>query len=123
MKTKTTATDAASETNAAPIAPTPGLTAADLIARVRAAKTDEDAMSIVQPDTPRASQTVLYEVVAHDKPLPQKRGLSVRVWVAAPRLNKAFTAADIAAKVEGKNVPYWVRQLAKAGHFRPVVTA
>jgi hypothetical protein len=122
VKTKTTApttTTAPDKTNA------PTMTAAELIARLRAPKTDEEALTIMQPTDPRKSENTKYEVVDEGPalPLPQKKGLSVRIYVAAARLNKPFTAAEVAALVEGKNVAYWVRKLATLGHFKPVVTA
>lgn len=95
----------------------------ELLAQVRAAASLEDALTLLAP-APKVKTDPLYEVAEGcAAPLPQKRGLSVLVYVTAARLNRAFKAGDlVAALPEKKAVPYWVRRLAKSGHFRDVST-
>jgi len=100
-------------------------TPADLIARLRAASSDEEAVKIMQPDAKgKANVDAVYEVVVGTgEPLPQKRGVAVRIFVTAVRLNRPFKSADIEAAVEGKAVRYWVRRLTTTGHFREVAAS
>lgn len=95
---------------------------ADLIAQLRAAESPDDAVRLLSPDAgkPKSKPDTVFELVdPMPKPLPQKRGLSVLVYVTAVRLNAAFKIAEIeAALPDKKSVKYWVRALAKSGHFR-----
>lgn len=93
----------------------------DLLAQVRAATSLEDALRLLAP-APRVKADPVYEVAADcAAPLPQKRGVSVLVFVTAARMNRAFRVSDVVAALpEKKAVPYWVRRLAKTGHFRDV---
>jgi hypothetical protein len=107
-----------SEPAETPTAPPP----ADIIARLREASSPDDALRLLSPDAGKAkpSADTVYELIdPMPKPLPQKRGLSVLVYVTAARLNAAFRIAEIeAALPDKKSVRYWVRALAKSGHFR-----
>ena len=96
------------------------LSTPDLLARLRAARSLDDAVQILTPDSkPKASADTLYEVnPASVAPLPQRRGLSVLVYATAARMEKPFTIGDIqAALPDQKSVRYWVRTLAKVGWF------
>jgi hypothetical protein len=103
---------------AAPV-PTP-----DLLAQLRAAKSLDDAVTILAPAVaPKAKAQTVYEVNATcAEPLPQKRGACLKVYAVAARLNAPFKVADIAAALpDVKAAPYWTRRLARTGHFSEVV--
>ena len=91
----------------------------ELLAQVRAAGSLEDALKLLAP-APKVKADPTYEVAeACAAPLPQKRGVAVLVYVTAARLNRAFRVSDVVAALpEKKAVPFWVRRLAKSGHFR-----
>jgi hypothetical protein len=115
--TKTTKATEPTTTTPEPSAPPP----ADIVKRLREASSPDDAIRLLSPDAkPKAKVDTVYEVIdPMPKPLPQKRGLSVLVYVTAARLNAAFRIAEIeAALPDKKSVKYWVRALAKSGHFR-----
>lgn len=106
--------------------PTPGpLPVADLLARVREAGSVEEAVTILAPNAKRSPKPdAVYEVSpACGDPLPKQRGLAVLVYATAARLNASFKVADIeTALPDRKSVRYWVRQLAKTGHFVEVAS-
>ena len=123
MKTTTRATETAEPTKAAPAQtapPTQGTR--ELLANILAAASDDDALKLAAPAAPRQTKAdSTYEVVPSENPLPKRGGLSVQVYVIAARLRKPFKLADIEAALPGKkSVRYWIRALAKDGHFRVV---
>ncbi len=93
---------------------------ADLIARLRAAKTVDDAVAILAPSArAKAKVDAVYELnTSCTEPLPQKRGACHKVYAVAVRLNAPFKVADIASALpDVKAAPYWTRRLAKTGHL------
>ncbi len=97
----------------------------DILARVREAGSVEEAVTILAPNAKRSPKPdAVYEVSpACGDPLPKQRGLAILVYATAARLNASFKVADIeAALPDRKSVRYWVRQLAKTGHFVEVVS-
>ena len=97
----------------------------DLLARVREAGSVGEAVAILAPNAKRSPKPdAVYEVSSGcSDPLPKQRGLAVLVYATAARLNASFKVADIeAALPERKSVRYWVRQLAKTGHFIEVAS-
>jgi hypothetical protein len=93
---------------------------AGVLAAIRSAASTEAAVALLQPNGKnRPSADLAYRVnETTEAPLPQKRGLSVLVYVAAARLNAPFKVKDIEAALPGKkSVAYWCRRLAKDGLF------
>jgi hypothetical protein len=102
-------------------APQAATVPSDILAQLRNAPSLDDAVKILAPDAkPKAKPDTMYEVVEPmPNALPQKRGLAVVVYATAARLTGAFKVADIeSALPDRKSVRYWVRALAKSGHFR-----
>jgi len=88
-----------------------------LLASIRAADSFDSAVAVLAPPTPKADATYVVNEQC-TSPLPQKRGASVRVYVAAVRLNRPFRAADIIeALPDVKGAKFWVGKLAKLGFF------
>jgi hypothetical protein len=98
----------------------------ELIAQLRAAGSIDAGVSILSPrmtPKPKADQT--YELNSGCKnPLPQKRGVCLKVITAAVQLDRRFKIADITTALpDVKSAAYWTRQLAKSGHLTEVTSA
>jgi len=92
----------------------------DLVEKLRAASSIDDAVGIFAPKSnakPKLDAT--YEMnLACTEPPPSKGGLAALVFATSARMNKPFKLADIeAALPDRKAVRYWVRQLAKSGYL------
>ena len=94
----------------------------DVIARLRAAGSVDDAVAILSPTVSRPMVDATYELAANvTTPLPQRRGVCLRVYAVAVRLDKPFKVADVTAALpDVKSAAYWTRRLAKDGFFRTV---
>ena len=89
-----------------------------LLASIRAADSFDNALAVLAPAAPPKTDATYTVNEKCTEPLPQKRGASVRVYVAAARLNGPFKVADIVAALpEVKGAKFWVGKLAKTGHF------
>ena len=98
-------------------------TAADLISRLRAAASVEDAVKILEPEVSAASKVdAVYDVdPARTDALPKKRDACLSVYAVAVRRESTFTVTDIAdALPDLKSAKYWTRRLAKDGFFKLV---
>jgi len=97
-------------------------TAPDIDA-LRAASTLDDAVKLLQPAPTTARADTVYEVVNPCPALlPQKRGVSVSVYVAAARYPGSFRVSDLQTALPDKNpknVAYWTRRLATLGFLKP----
>lgn len=93
------------------------------LAAIRKASSLEDAIKLMTPSVaprPDAEYTVVEPPPA---PLPQKRGVSVAVYMAAARQTGAFKVGTIQAALSdknAKNVAYWTRRLTTLGFFKLV---
>jgi hypothetical protein len=109
----------ASDTPAVRETPTPA--GAALLASLRSAATLDEAVAILQPDQKRRLNVdAVYEVVESvAEPLPQKRGVSNRVYAVAARLNRPFKVAEVeGALPDVKSAAYWTRKLAALGFLK-----
>ena len=95
----------------------------DVLARVRAADSVEEAVGILTPKAKRSTRDTIYKInPACRDPLPKQRGPAVLVYATAARLDlqgdESFSLGEIEGKIhDGRSVGHWVRQLAKSGHF------
>ncbi len=97
----------------------------ELIARLRAAGSIDAGVGILAPrqtSKPKADQTYELNTLCME-PLPQKRGVCLKVITAAVQLDRTFKIADITTALpDVKAAAYWTRQLAKSGHLNEVTT-
>jgi hypothetical protein len=91
-----------------------------LIEAMRAAGSIDAGVKLLQPDAvsrSKADATYTLNTTCTD-PLPQKRGVSLKVITAAVQLNRPFKVADITSALpDVKSAAYWTRRLAKTGHL------
>jgi hypothetical protein len=102
--------------------PAPVLTP-ELINQLREAGSIDAGVAILSPRAaakPKVDQT--YELnTSCTEPLPQKRGVCIKVITAAVQLQRPFKSTDITAALPGvKSAGYWLRRLVKTSHLKEV---
>ena len=106
--------------------PTPKVLTPELLAQLKAAGSIDAGLKLLQPDrgARRVPENVTYQIGITSEPLPQARGASNKVVMAAVQLDRPFTVADVVSALpDVKSSKYWFGRLVKSGHFVPMETA